>query len=1075
MLSRAAFWNRSLMARLVGYLLVLSVLTVSVISALAYGQAAATLQQSLFSQLGAVATLKEDNLVRWVEDERQNVVFVAGTSEMEQQSERVLDAARPAAERQTARAALSTYLRYVLTSASDSQELLILDLNGEVVLSTTPAHEGLSLAAEPFFIAGKSSTYVQTAYISSPTGQPVITIATPLFDTGQRRIGVVASHLDLSRIERIVLERPGLGVSGETYLVARGDRLVSEARYPTLAPSDVVHSPGIEAALQSQNGAGLYRNYAGIPVIGAYRWIDALGLALIAEIPQEEAFSPARRLAGVIAGVGLASTIVLVIGIYLLARQIARPILALTEAAVRITAGDLTQRSPVITQDEVGVLAQAFNQMTDQLRTLYQELQGSEEHFRSLIENASDIIMVLDRRGPIRYVSPAVERVLGYQPAEVMGRHFVRYIHPDDQAKTLAVAERAQPNSGVVSSVELRFRRVDGQWRVLEATIMNRIGDPAVNGVVINLRDVTERQQAEAALRENEQRYRQLYAAAQRQAIDTALLDRVRLAVTGELELDAVIRNLVEGIAETLGYTQVSLYLRRGDALVVQSQVGYANVIREIPVSKGICGRVVRTGRPVFLPDVHSDPEFLGAVPGVVSEVCVPLLDRGVAVGVLNVESTQGIYLAETDLRLLMALSEHISISIGQARLYTTIRESEERYRHLFENSPISQWEEDFSEIQAYMEALHAQGVTDYAAYFAEHGEAVDQCMRQIRVLDVNQATLTLYGAQSKEELLRNAKRVFGPESRRLMFEELVAIGRRQGDFETEGVNYRLNGERLDIVLRWHIPAIQEPLLSRVIISISDITDQKSAEAEIRRLNAELEQRVIQRTSQLAAANKELEAFSYSVSHDLRTPLRSIDGFSLALLEDYGQQLDAVAQGYLNRIRQASQRMGQLIDDLLNLSRLTRGELDRQIVDLSGLVQAMAVELKRSEPERTAEFTIAPNQIVNADARLVRAMFENLLGNAWKFTAKKAETHIEFGVQLQVDGSKIYFVRDNGAGFDMAYAGKLFGAFQRLHTPQEFPGTGIGLATVQRIVNRHGGRIWAEGAVDRGAVFYFTL
>lgn len=228
------------------------------------------------------------------------------------------------------------------------------------------------------------------------------------------------------------------------------------------------------------------------------------------------------------------------------------------------------------------------------------------------------------------------------------------------------------------------------------------------------------------------------------------------------------------------------------------------------------------------------------------------------------------------------------------------------------------------------------------------------------------------------------------------------------------------------------------------------------------------------RNAQLETANKELDAFSYSVSHDLRAPLRAIDGFSQALLEDYQDKLDSTAQDYLQRVRLAAQRMSALIDDLLNLSRVTRSEIHREKLDLSAIVKSTAEELQRGTPGRSVKFVITDGLTADGDSRLLRVAIENLLGNAWKYTSAHSRAQIEFGL-YQANGRPAFFVRDDGAGFDPRYSDRLFGAFQRLHGVSEFPGTGIGLATVQRIIRRHGGEIWAEGAVEKGATFYFTL
>jgi signal transduction histidine kinase len=249
-----------------------------------------------------------------------------------------------------------------------------------------------------------------------------------------------------------------------------------------------------------------------------------------------------------------------------------------------------------------------------------------------------------------------------------------------------------------------------------------------------------------------------------------------------------------------------------------------------------------------------------------------------------------------------------------------------------------------------------------------------------------------------------------------------------------------------------------------------EIAERRQAEEQVECQKNELARSNVE----LASANTELESFSYSVSHDLRAPLRAIDGFSHALLDDCADRLDDVGKDHLNRIRAATQKMGSLIDDLLNLSRLSRTAMQTQSLDISALVRSIASDLQNAQPERQVELRIQDDLRTTADPGLLRVALGNLLSNAWKFTSKRASAHIEVG-QAEIDDTEAFFVRDDGVGFDPAYADRLFGAFQRLHGMTEFAGTGIGLATVQRIIHRHGGRIWAESEVDCGATFYFTL
>ena len=362
-----------------------------------------------------------------------------------------------------------------------------------------------------------------------------------------------------------------------------------------------------------------------------------------------------------------------------------------------------------------------------------------------------------------------------------------------------------------------------------------------------------------------------------------------------------------------------------------------------------------------------------------------------------------------------------------------------------------------------------ADGDDRYRALLESAPDAVVIADTHGRVVLVNAQTESLFGF-GRHELLGMPVEMLLPERFRADH-----AGLRQG-YAARPVT-RPMGAGLDLYARRRdggefpvsisLSPIRVGELTYVYAAIRDITAQRVAERRIRELNDSL----ARQNNDLKAVNQELEAFSYSVSHDLRAPLRAIDGFSQILLKEHAGQLDEKGLDRLGRVRRGAQRMGELIDDLLKLSRVTRAELKVQRVDLGGLATEVVEALRKQEPERSVTLDIAPNLDAEADPKLLRIALDNLLGNAWKFTARRQAARIEVGRE----NATTFFVRDNGAGFDMAYADKLFGAFQRLHDATEFPGTGIGLATVQRVIHKHGGRIWAESAPEAGATFRFTL
>lgn len=809
--------------------------------------------------------------------------------------------------------------------------------------------------------------------------------------------------------------------------------------------------------------------------------------------------------------------------------------------------------------------------MKHALQSSEAHLRESEERFRRLAENAPDIIFRWSTELGLEYISPIAVAVTGYSAQELLANPMLSLeIATGNDPRVIVDYQQAIAQGAAIPIREFVYTRQDGTqaWmEVRSAAIKDELGRAiAFEGI---LRDITERKQTEAAMRQANLIIES----------SPAMLFRWRAVEGWPVEL--VSQNVIQ-----LGYTAEEF---------LSGSVLYASIMH--PDDRQRISRELQT---------HADQ----GEDRFQQEYRLIARDGGV-------HWIEGRAIAERDAQGRVAYYQGVLIDItGRRQAEHALRESDEGFRSIFENAVMgfyrstrdgrwlmanpallrmlgySSFEElaghsivDEAEAAAYprsafIERLEQEGhVAGFEAVWRKAGGGklfIRESAKAIR----DQAGNTLYYQGTVEDIslskeveaererlladlmhretqLLTAAEVSMWASTILDPEELInqAVHLIQEGFnayyvglflvDESGERARLHagtgeagqkmlaaGHSLDVggrsmigqcighgrarialdvgaeAVRFNNPLLPEtrseialPLNNRGK-TIGALTVQSSQEAafssnditalqamadqlaiaianaglydEVQRYATRLEERVAERTAALAAVNKELEAFAYSVSHDLRAPLRSMDGFSQALLEDYAGQLDATGQDYLHRVRAASQRMGRLIDDMLKLSRLTRVELQRERVALSDMAQEIAAELQQTAPERRTGFTIAEGVVAIGDGRLLRIVLENLMGNAWKFTSKQAEATIEFGV-TEGERGLAYFVRDNGAGFDMDYADRLFGAFQRLHSGSEFEGTGIGLATVQRIIHRHGGHAWAEGAVNQGATFYFTL
>ncbi len=733
-----------------------------------------------------------------------------------------------------------------------------------------------------------------------------------------------------------------------------------------------------------------------------------------------------------------------------------------------------------------------------------QELRQASAYTRSLIEASLDPLVTISPQGKVTDVNRATEDVTGVPREQLIGTDFADYFTEPDKARA---GYRRVLTEGQVRDYPLTIRHRDGQTTDVHynATLYrNEAGQ--IEGVFAAARDITARKRTEAALRTSEERFRTLFEQSPEMIFLTTADGRIVDANPAGVQL--------------FGYTREEMLLG-GAARLFADPAARAAVVQAIQEKGSLRSQEIRYRR--------ADGSLLDALVSV-SVIRAPdgtelflgsLLDITGRKQAEDVERRASLYA-----RRLIEASLDPLVTISPVGTITDVNHATEEVTGVPRAELIgSDFADYFTEPEkaraGYRQVLAEGQVRDYPLTIRHrNGRTTDVLYHATVYRDESGAIQGVFAAARDVTERKRAEEAADAERRRfnsVQETHPVYIVTLTQDYHLPFANrffrdrfgeargrhcyeylfgrdtpceicesFRALETHAPHAWEWHGPDGRDYSIydypftdsdgsTKILEMGIDVTDQKRAEAEIRRLNIELEQRVVERTAELQAANQELEAFSYSVSHDLRAPLRGMDGFSQAVLEDYADKLDQHGVAYLNRIRAASQHMGNLIDGLLKMSRVTRGELRSERVNLGAVAAQVAEELRKGEPGRLVDWTIAPEAWVQGDPHLLRVVLENLLGNAWKFTGKHPRARIEFGSTAGPEGERVFFVRDDGAGFDTTYADKLFGAFQRLHGSADFEGTGIGLATVQRIIHRHGGRVWAEAAVERGACFYFTL